>query len=198
MPRTAARCAPALVLQDDEQVTVLDGGRGEGWTGGGGSVRGGGLGSGRAACRSLGAFGRCPGDLASVGYVLPLTLKDETLIWASLAIWFCGVCRVGVGGSREQGRGAACEGEGWLAAPCASPLPGERRRFPCPAVCVCTHRSDVCVGRGLHTAAWWDARGPRSLEIGSVSPLAARVGLVVLCNRARARPGYLERGSCDF
>lgn len=100
--RTAAGWAPALVLQDDEQVTVLDGGRREGWTGGGGSVSGGGLGSRRAACRSLGAFGRCPGDLASVAYDSPLTLKDEwaskTLIWASLAIWFCGVCRVGVGG----------------------------------------------------------------------------------------------------
>lgn len=42
--RTAAGWAPApaLVLQDDEQVTVLDGGRGEGWTGGCGSVCGGG------------------------------------------------------------------------------------------------------------------------------------------------------------
>ena len=46
-------------------------------------------------------------------------------LWAALAVWFRGVFRVGVAGggagvNREGG--AACKGEGWLAARCASPL----------------------------------------------------------------------------
>lgn len=77
------------------------------------------------------------------------------------------------------------------------PTPGREASLPLPS-CLCVHTAPTCVwGGDRRPQRGGDALGPRSLEIGSVNPLVVRVGLIVLC-RARARPGYLERGSCGF
>lgn len=77
------------------------------------------------------------------------------------------------------------------------PTPGREASLPLPS-CLCVHTAPTCVwGGDRRPQRGGDALEPRSLEIGSVNPLVVRVGLIVLC-RARARPGYLERGSRGF
>jgi hypothetical protein len=89
------------------------------------------------------------GPRVRAGYFSLLTLKDnprsKPLVWAALGLVSRSFRGLGLGGGVRVIRegGAACRGEGWLAARSASPPGGARRRLPRPAVCVCTHRSGV-------------------------------------------------------